>query len=174
MRGRRRQSAVGGVLCLLVCAALASACKMEKWPESPSPPPPSGAPSAPATQPGSSVGPQEPAAEAPDSPRSDSQLSPSKSHRAHEAMGSTSPVFDDILEDFAVAESAFMQTTGACTDACRALRSMKRAAARMCAMATTASEQSRCGIARDRVRAAVELVRSSCRTCDGNPPLDDD
>ena len=162
--------ALACVSCLLVCVSLVSACKMDKvpaTPEAPPPPPHSEAPSP--TQPGMYG---QPAVGSPESPSADVESGGRKSTHRRDMLQRPSSTFDELVEDFAVAESAFLQTTGACTDACRALRSMMRAADRMCVMAATDSERERCGTARQRVRSAVELVRSACRTCNGNPVLD--
>ena len=78
----------------------------------------------------------------------------------------------DLLEDFAVAEAAMLSAGSDCTAACRALRSMQRAAARLCSIASNDDERDRCRAAQDRVRAARDRVRSSCGQCTGGPSLD--
>lgn len=87
--------------------------------------------------------------------------------------GSLSPGFRSFYEDFEVAELALSHASDACSDACRALRSMVRAAERMCAIAASEPEELRCEAARDRVRGAREHVRRACHVCSEGPPLED-
>lgn len=77
-----------------------------------------------------------------------------------------------IADDLLVAESAALTAGHDCTSACRALRSMQRAAARLCSIAATDDEREVCRRAQDRVRGARERVRSSCGQCTGGPSLD--
>jgi hypothetical protein len=77
-----------------------------------------------------------------------------------------------LVDDFNTAELAVMGAGNDCTSACRALRSMQRAAARLCSIAANDDERERCKSAQDRVRAARERVRNSCGQCSGGPSLD--
>jgi len=77
-----------------------------------------------------------------------------------------------LADDFVVAESAMLTAGHDCTSACRALRSMQRAAARLCSIAASDDEREVCRRAQDRVRGARERVRSSCGQCTGGPSLD--
>lgn len=99
------------------------------------------------------------------------------------SLGETAPIGDRahaVLEDFLVAEAALMASGASCFDACRALRSMQRAAAKLCEMASSGSEHQRCDAAESRYRAARERVRGACGQCAGGPslepnaPLEDD
>ena len=78
----------------------------------------------------------------------------------------------NLLDDFNVAETAALSAGPDCAVACRALRSMQRAAARLCSMASNDDEQQRCRSAQDRVRAARERIRLACGQCVGGPSLD--
>jgi hypothetical protein len=79
-----------------------------------------------------------------------------------------------LLDDFLVAESALMASASSCVDACRALRSMQRAARGLCELAESRSDRQRCEAAEARYRAARQRVRSACARCDGGPSLDPD
>lgn len=70
------------------------------------------------------------------------------------------------------AEAAALDTGSSCADACRALRSMQRAAAKLCELADNDDAQQRCRVAETRVRAARERVRLACSRCDGGPSLE--
>jgi hypothetical protein len=80
---------------------------------------------------------------------------------------------DRLFEDLTVAESIILAKGYACADACRALRSMERSAARLCAIAQSDREVDRCRDAEERVRDAKRRVRTACVSCPGGPPLDD-
>lgn len=77
-----------------------------------------------------------------------------------------------LADDLVVAESAMLTAGHDCTSACRALRSMQRAAARLCSIAATDDEREVCRRAQERVRGARERVRSSCGQCTGGPSLE--
>jgi hypothetical protein len=77
-----------------------------------------------------------------------------------------------LIEDFSVAEAAVLNAGADCSNACRALRSMQRATARLCSIAANDEERDRCKAAQERVRNARERVRSSCGQCSGGPSLD--
>lgn len=79
-----------------------------------------------------------------------------------------------LLDDFLVAESALMASASTCVDACRALRSMQRAARGLCDLAESRADRQRCEAAEARYRAARQRVRSACERCDGGPSLDPD
>lgn len=83
-----------------------------------------------------------------------------------------SPSLRTLQEDFDVAETALLNAGSDCSGACRALRSMQRAAARLCAIASTEEDRNRCREAEARVRSARERVRSACGYCQGGPSLD--
>jgi len=79
-----------------------------------------------------------------------------------------------LIEDFVVAEAALLASGASCFEACRALRSMQRATARLCELAGDQREQQRCELAEARYRAARERVRSVCSVCQGGPSLESD
>jgi len=79
----------------------------------------------------------------------------------------------DFLERFRTAEAELLAAGNACSRACRALRSMQRAADRFCALSTTEEERRRCDDVRDRYRRARERVRDACGSCPGGPVLND-
>ncbi len=79
-----------------------------------------------------------------------------------------------LIDDFLVAEAALLASGASCLDACRALRSMQRAAAGLCEMASSQAEHRRCEAAQDRYRAARERVRGACGQCQGGPSLEPD
>lgn len=96
-----------------------------------------------------------------------------KPHAFDSLTGSLSPGFQSSYEDFLVAELALSHASEACSDACRALRSMVRAAERMCAIASSEREADRCESARGRVRGAREHIRRACHVCPEGPPLEE-
>lgn len=79
-----------------------------------------------------------------------------------------------MIDDFVVAEAALLATGASCIDACRALRSMQRAAAGICAMTSGTHEQRRCEEVGARYRAARERVRAACKECTQGPSLQPD
>jgi hypothetical protein len=96
-----------------------------------------------------------------------------KPHAFDSLTGSLSPGFQSSYEDFLVAELALSHASDACSDACRALRSMVRAAERMCAIASSEREADRCEAARGRVHGAREHIRRACHVCPEGPPLEE-
>lgn len=88
--------------------------------------------------------------------------------------GARSFEFQARLDDFLVAQLALIRAANACDDACRALRSMSRAADRLCAMAASDDELERCERARDIVAEARVRVRQTCQSCPGGPDLEKD
>ncbi len=71
-----------------------------------------------------------------------------------------------------VAERQLQSSAGDCAMACRALGSMERATAHLCAMASSTDDQRTCQDARSKVLAGRDRVRSSCGDCPGGPSLD--
>jgi hypothetical protein len=63
-------------------------------------------------------------------------------------------------------------SAGDCAAACRALGSMERAAAHLCALADQPDDRRRCDDAKRKVYAARDRVRQTCNTCPGGPSLD--
>jgi hypothetical protein len=62
-----------------------------------------------------------------------------------------------------------------CAFACRALASLERAAAGLCALVEVPDDRRRCEDAKQRVHAAREHVRGQCTACPpGGPSLDAD
>jgi hypothetical protein len=59
-----------------------------------------------------------------------------------------------------------------CAQACRALASMERATAHLCALADQTDDQRRCDDATKRLREARDRVRTSCGACPGGPSVD--
>jgi hypothetical protein len=59
-----------------------------------------------------------------------------------------------------------------CAQACRALASMERATAHLCALADQSDDQRRCDDATRRLREARDRVRVSCGSCPGGPSVD--
>lgn len=156
---------------------LAGCARPTVVPECPSPPPEPASTvdsEAPAASPGAGYAPSGP--ESPFAERTPGlgQSKAAASPQAFDSLtGSLSPGFRSSFEDFLVAELALSHASDACSDACRALRSMVRAAERMCALASSDEEAVRCEAARGRVRGAREHVRRACRVCPDGPPLDE-
>jgi hypothetical protein len=71
-----------------------------------------------------------------------------------------------------LAEAQLKSSAGDCATACRALGSMERATAHLCALAGTGDDQRSCQDARSKVLAGRDKVRSSCGDCPGGPSLD--
>jgi hypothetical protein len=71
-----------------------------------------------------------------------------------------------------LAERQLQSSAGDCAMACRALGSMERATAHLCALAATGDDQRSCQDARSKVLAGRDKVRSSCGDCPGGPSLD--
>lgn len=179
--------AIHGAIVVLATSTLIVACKKQGVaPETPDAPPsydyvqPSYAPeseTAPGAdaQPRDKEGPGRVESVAPAPPAAQPASPASRPFRgADDAVTSLSPRFQAFFEDFRVAEMALTHASDACDDACRALRSMVRAAERMCAIAGNEDEQLRCERARDRVRGAREHVRRACRSCPDGPALEPD
>jgi hypothetical protein len=59
-----------------------------------------------------------------------------------------------------------------CAQACKALASMERATAHLCALADQSDDQRRCDDATRRLREARDRVKSSCGSCPGGPSVD--
>ncbi len=74
--------------------------------------------------------------------------------------------------DFEIAERQLQSSAGDCATACRALGSMERATAHLCALASSSSDQHTCQDARAKVLAGRDRVRASCGDCPGGPSLD--
>jgi hypothetical protein len=75
--------------------------------------------------------------------------------------------------ELALALQQLQASAGDCTTACRALGSMERATAHLCALATSASEsQDTCQDARSKVLSGRDRVKASCGECPGGPSLD--
>jgi hypothetical protein len=70
------------------------------------------------------------------------------------------------------AERALESSAGDCVTACRALGSMERATAHVCALASVPSDRQTCEDARSRVLSGRDRVRSSCGDCPNGPSLD--
>jgi hypothetical protein len=75
--------------------------------------------------------------------------------------------------ELALALQQLQASAGDCATACRALGSMERATAHLCALATSASEsQDTCQDARSKVLSGRDRVEASCGECPGGPSLD--
>lgn len=73
------------------------------------------------------------------------------------------------------AEQEIQASLGDCAAACRALASMERSTAGLCALSERPDDQRRCEDAKQRVLHARERVRSQCTACPpGGPSLDPD
>ena len=165
MRARRM---IHGTAVVLAASILVAACQKQTAPAAPGIPDPEyRSEPYPTTQPTVDTVPQAPALGT-----AQPTAAPKRRLAAEETVTSLSPRFQTYFEDFRVAEMALTSASGACEDACRALRSMVRATERMCAIVANEDEQDRCEDARDRVRGAREHVRSACRTCPQGPPLE--
>jgi hypothetical protein len=77
-----------------------------------------------------------------------------------------------LFDQFRSAELELQQAGNVCSRACRALRSMQRAASRMCELASSSNEKARCTEANQRYRDARDRVRGACQTCPQGPALD--
>jgi hypothetical protein len=74
--------------------------------------------------------------------------------------------------ELAVAVQQLQASAGDCTTACRALGSMERATAHLCALASSGDDQGTCQDARSKVLSGRDRVRTSCGECPGGPSLD--
>jgi hypothetical protein len=74
--------------------------------------------------------------------------------------------------ELALAERQLQTSAGDCATACRALGSMERATAHLCAMASSSDDQRSCQDARAKVLGGRDRVRASCGECPGGPSLD--
>ncbi len=146
-------------VCLAGCAAERSSMQVGNAPPPPMPPAyPTAAPSAAGLQPTESGA-------TPAQAKSTTPLGPGD-------MAGLSRAQRNLLDDFNVAEAAMLSAGQDCAAACRALRSMQRAASHLCAMASNDEERERCRSAQERVRAARERIRAACTQCVGGPSLD--
>lgn len=68
--------------------------------------------------------------------------------------------------DFRGGERDLETTSGDCAIACRALGSMDRAAGRLCTMAQSGDEHTKCGDAKTRLYSARAKVKRACGKCD--------
>jgi hypothetical protein len=76
------------------------------------------------------------------------------------------------VAELARAERELQASAGDCVLACRALGSMERATAHLCALASAPVEQATCQDARAKVLSGRDRVRASCGDCPGGPSLD--
>jgi hypothetical protein len=87
-----------------------------------------------------------------------------------------SPVADESRRktgrDLDEAERELQSSAGDCVTACRALGSMERATAHLCALASVPSDLRACEDAKSKVLAGRDRVRTSCGDCPNGPSLD--
>ena len=74
------------------------------------------------------------------------------------------PTMSDALDELDRAASA-LSTATSCPEACRALASMQRAAARICELVDEGDPEGRCARAEARLRTWRERVEAKCGTC---------
>jgi type IV secretory pathway VirB10-like protein len=70
------------------------------------------------------------------------------------------------------ARALLQASLGDCTTACRALGSMERATAHLCALSVPGDDARSCQDARELVLSGRDRVRASCGECPGGPSLD--
>jgi hypothetical protein len=128
-------------------------------PSSTTPPAPAGASMAPSTEAMSSAPASAPA----------QAIAPADASRDQGAAPSASKAGTGDLERAEREISA-----GDCATACRALGSMERAVAFLCAQAQADGDTYRCSDAKGRLVASRKHVRSSCGSCAGGPSVDPD
>jgi hypothetical protein len=85
-----------------------------------------------------------------------------------EGRGGTGGDLSFARSDLANALRQLQSSAGDCTTACRALGSMERATAHLCAL----SSSSDCQDAKSKVLSGRDRVRASCGECPGGPSLD--
>jgi len=85
-----------------------------------------------------------------------------------EARGGSAGDLSFARSDLASALRQLQSSAGDCTTACRALGSMERATAHLCAL----SSSSDCQDAKSKVLSGRDRVRASCGECPGGPSLD--
>jgi hypothetical protein len=110
-----------------------------------------------------------PAAPAPPPPPAALSVAAPKSESAGRGGGADVGI---ARSELALAEKQLQSSAGDCATACRALGSMERATAHLCALASSGDDQRSCQDAKAKVLAGRDRVRASCGDCPGGPSLD--
>lgn len=124
--------------------------------------PPAAAP-APSPSEGSVASPATP------SPASDEAASKATADAAPSAASANAPGASGALAassgELEKAHRDLELAAGDCTNACRALGSMDRAAGKLCTLARSTDERDRCGEAKVKVQNARDRVKRTCGSC---------
>jgi type IV secretory pathway VirB10-like protein len=111
-----------------------------------------------------------PVAPAPPPPPAALSVAAPKSETA--GRGGSGSDLGNARSELALAEKQLQSSAGDCSTACRALGSMERATAHLCALASSSDDQRSCQDAKGKVLAGRDRVRASCGDCPGGPSLD--
>ncbi len=111
------------------------------------------------------------------SPTNEAPVAPSTQSAAPTASGGSS---SDSLQaemrnarrDVQLATRDLDASMGDCANVCRALSSLERATAHLCALASGDSDKSACDDAKSRVQHAQAQIKASCGTCANGASLD--